>query len=1118
MSSPRARRTVVVLSALALLATPAPTHAGAATPPARVPPGLHEAAARLTATAGERAAKAPTSRLADSDAGLLARGDAERVPVVIKLDYDPAATYVGGVPGLEATSPAVTGRNLSTRAPAVRAHDTYAARREAVVVAAIRSVAPEATFGRSLRLVYGGVAAVVPAHRVRQIAGVDGVVAVQADALAQPLTDSSREFIGAPTVYGELGSDSTAGAGLIFANLDTGLWPEHPSFADLGNLAPPPPRADGTPRTCRFGDNPLTPATDPFVCQRKLIGGEDFLDTYDALFGDEGYPGTARDAGGHGTHTASTSAGNVVPRAEVLGVDRGAIGGVAPGAAVIGYRVCGPRGCYGSDSAAAVAEAILDGVDVINFSISGGTNPFSDPVELAFLDAYAAGVFVAASAGNDGPGAGTVNHLSPWVTSVAASTQTREFRSRLTLTGPGGAAASYTGATITAGAGPAPVVLAATAPYGDALCASPAPAGSFAGKVVACRRGVNARVEKGFNVLQGGAVGMILYNPALADVETDNHWLPTVHLADGSAFVAFLSANPGAVATWTAGQAASGQSDVMAAFSSRGPGGSFVKPDVTAPGVQILAGHTPTPEAIVNGPPGEYFQAIAGTSMSAPHVAGSALLLRALHPAWTPGQIRSALMTTATTDVVKEDLVTPADPFDMGAGRIDLHVAGDVSLTFDESAERYAALGNDPANAVHLNVPSINAPVMPGRLTTTRVATNNSSRRQSFTTAASSDAGSISVQPRRFSLDPGRSATVTVTIEAEPDGQQHFGAVRITAGRGATVHLPVAFVAQQSAVTLTQSCAPLTIERLGLSTCTVTARNGGANDTSVDLRTTTTGPLRVRGTTGATMTNDRTAVLDDAPLGGSLSGVPAVAPGASPYGYVPLDAFPDPLIVPVGDEEILNLELGGSTFTFAGNQFGTIGITSNGYAVAGGGSAEDVAFEGPGVPDPARPNNVLAPFWTDLDGTGETGILANVLSDGTNAWLVVEWRLHVFGNPTADRVFQLWAGLDGPEDLSFAYDPANLPGAPGIPLAVGAENVDGSGGSYRTTPPTGDQRVTSTDPTPGDSVTYVVTVQGWEPGTGTVTTTMEATGVAGTTEVSADIRVLRPRRGGSGPG
>ena len=146
------------------------------------------------------------------------------------------------------------------------------------------------------------------------------------------------------------------------------------------------------------------------------------------------YPDTARDSNGHGTHTATTAAGSPVASTTVLGIDRGAAHGVAPGARVAVYKVCGAEGCFGSDSAAAVGQAIEDGVDVINFSISGGTSPYTDPVELAFLDAYEAGVFVAASAGNEGPKAATVDHFGPWVTTVAASTQERAFQSTLTVT------------------------------------------------------------------------------------------------------------------------------------------------------------------------------------------------------------------------------------------------------------------------------------------------------------------------------------------------------------------------------------------------------------------------------------------------------------------------------------------------------------------------------------------------------------------------------------------------------------------------------------------------------------------------------------------------------------
>ena len=154
--------------------------------------------------------------------------------------------------------------------------------------------------------------------------------------------------------------------------------------------------------------------------------------TYDAVVGllPEEFP-SARDDNGHGTHTTSTAAGNARVEASVFGVPRGRVSGIAPRAHVAMYKVCGFEGCYTSDSAAAVQQAILDGVSVINFSIAGGANPYSDAVELAFLDAYNAGVFVAASAGNSGPGANTTDHRGPWVTTVAASTQRRSFVSQV---------------------------------------------------------------------------------------------------------------------------------------------------------------------------------------------------------------------------------------------------------------------------------------------------------------------------------------------------------------------------------------------------------------------------------------------------------------------------------------------------------------------------------------------------------------------------------------------------------------------------------------------------------------------------------------------------------------
>ena len=1054
-------------------------------------------------------AKGATTRSAVSDPALLASKSSKVVSVVVKLDHDAAATYRGGgAAKLRATSPLVTGRPLSGTSAAERSYDAYQASRERAFAAALAKLVPSARLGRSLRVVYGGVTVRLPENRAKDLLSISGVVAVQQDTLRQPLTDSSNEFIGSPTIWSQVGGQELAGAGLRFASIDTGIWPEHPSFAANPALPPRPTRGDGTEIPCTFGDNPLTPEVDVFGCNNKLIGGGPFLDTYNAVIGGEVYPDSARDSGGHGTHTASTSAGDVVGSAPIFGIERGPISGVAPGAEVLAYKVCGVGGCFSSDSAAAVGEAILDGASVINFSISGGTNPATDPVELAFLDAYSAGVFVAASAGNDGPAAGTVNHQSPWVTSVAASTQLRDFETILTLA-DGASSTNLVGSSLTHGVStPTPIVLATD--LGDALCEGPFTPGQFDGKVVACQRGTIGRVQKGANVLDGGAVGMILYNLPLQETETDNHFLPAVHLADGTDFLAFMAAHPGALASWPDGVKGTAQGDVMAAFSSRGPGGSFIKPDITAPGVQILAGNSPTPDEVASGPAGEYFQAIAGTSMSSPHIAGSALLVKALHPTWTPGQVKSALMTTALQSVVKEDLTTPADAFDFGSGRVDLTKAGDPGLTFDETADRYAQLSFDPITAPQLNVPSIDASVMPGEITVTRTATNSGTTTRKWSVHLTQPAsGTISVSPRSFRLAPGESAELTITISAPtgPSGQ-YFGQVTLVPTSGNALHLPVAFNRTPGDVALAQKCAPSILAINGTSTCTIKATNLGTVDTTADFTSTIEGSVHLVSASGATVTGPNTVELVGAPLSGVQAGVPSVAYGPSPFGgYLDLADF-GVAPVAVGDESIVNFDV--PEFSYASATYTQIGVTSNGYAVAGGGDSSDVDFVPQTLPDPAKPNNVLAPFWSDLDGGGADGVYAATLTDGVSSWVVIDWHVFVFGTTTLEK-FELVIGINGVEDITFGYDAGVTAPDPANGLTVGAENFVGTGGGQLAlapgTVPTDSVVVTSAPGAPGGTASYTVTIKGETVGPGRIETRMTTPVVPGTTVTRKVVRV-----------
>jgi hypothetical protein len=1116
MQRSRRRRSATVVSVMTIAALVLAVPAQAAGPD----PSKFTATA-ISPTASDTAPKSASGRLATSDATLLTRTDDAPVHVMVKLDYDATASYAGDVSGLAATSPSVTGKKLTGSSAPEVAYEGYTKGIDDTFRSSVAASIPAATVGQSLQRVYGGVAMTLPANQASKLTGLPGVAAVMTDELRQIDTDSSTTFIGAPTIWSQVGGQATAGKGVIFGDLDTGVWPEHPSFADNPALGDAPPRADGAARICNYGDNPLTPATDVFVCNHKLIGGQPFLETYNSLQDDQVYPDSARDSGGHGTHTTSTAAGGIVESAPIFGIDHGPISGVAPGAFVIEYKVCGVQGCFQSDSAAAVAQAILDGVNVINFSIGGGTAPFSDVVELAFLDAYNAGVLTAASAGNEGPGPSTAGHLSPWVLTVAASTQTRAFESTLTVT-DGAASATFVGSSVTRGLTAAtPIVLAQNIAGYDALCSTPLPVGAATGKLVACRRGVVGRIEKGSNVRQGGAAGMILYNLPLADTETDNHFLPTVHLADGTDFLAFLAAHPGATGSFPDGAKAVGKGDVMAAFSSRGPGGQFLKPDITAPGVQILAGNTPTPdEPLAAGPDGEYFQAIAGTSMSSPHIAGSAILLKAEHPTWSPGAIKSALMTTATTKVVKEDLVTPADPFDFGAGRVDLTKAGDTPVVFDETALRMLALGTDPILALNLNTPSINVPTMPGIVSVKRTATNVTDKTYEFRASTVSPAGSrISISPTRGKIRPGQSVTFEIRISSSaPDGQ-YFGQVNLESYGNPSLHLPVAFMNQQGDVSLTQTCAATTVKVGQKTTCTVTAANESFADTTVRLQSRVDNRLRITAATGAARDRGgRRATVDATVLAGKSDAVPAISaidPAQTPGGgYLDLAGFD---ITPnaIGDEEALNFDV--PAFVFGGQTYTRIGVVSNGYVVVGGaGGSQDIACCPPQkLPDPTRPNNVLAPYWSDLDGTGHPGVSVTTLTDGTNTWLVIQWNVGMFGVPSAaggDRNMQVWIGLNGTEDVTYQLDTNAI--APPVPasagLTIGAENGSGTGGAQLPGAPTvSSYLITTTPGQPGGSVTYTLTVRGSHRGLGQLTTSMRSDIVPGITRVATSITVTR---------
>jgi hypothetical protein len=465
-------------------------------------------------------------------------------------------------------------------------------------------------------------------------------------------------------------------------------------------------------------------------------------------------------------------------------------------------------------------------------------------------------------------------------------------------------------------------------------------------------------------------------------------------------------------------------------------------------------------------------------------------------------------MTTSVTDVLKEDEKTAADPFDMGAGRIDVGAAAKVTLTLDESTERMVELGADALTAVDLNLPSVNAPTMPGVVTTTRTVKNVTGQTQNVSvTASAGNDSKITVTPSQFAIRAGAAQTVTITLSSvAPYGKQQFGSIVLTPKKGAAMHLPVAFVHRQGSVGLAQECAPSEIAEDTISTCTVTATNLDPTEQTVTMGTTLTNNLKVSSVDGARQTGPRSVAMAPTTLAPSRPPVPHVAVGESPAGYLPLSLF-GIRPTPIGDEQIVNYTI--PAFQFAGEQHKGIGVDSNGYIVVGGGTAADNnCCELPTGPSTAPPNNVLAPFWTDLTGEGANGLYVASLTDGVRSWIVVEWQVSDWETHT-QRAFQVWIGVNGVEDVSYAYAGTGPWAAPGTqPFLVGAENKLGEGDMSATLPVGGqDLRVTSSGGSAGGVASYTIKVLGESTGLGTVRSELTAPGVRGATVVTSNIRV-----------
>ncbi len=730
---------------------------------------------------------------------------------------------------------------------------SYAGKLRAEQDELLMKAAPDARKIYSYLYGFNGFAAEMTATQAHKLRNMPQVLHVWEDEIRPLATNFSPGFLGLFESDGGLrGPEGLDGDGIIIGVIDSGINPEHPAMSDTKEADRPrlcrstwaevsflgrwlcrrfdkledklvfeaPENWNGI---CETGEN-----FDETHCNNKLIGARYFIagaETSGPI--DSGEIRSARDVDGHGTHTATIAAGNRV-QASIFGTLIGGVEGVAPRARVAVYKACWLRpgdtraSCNTSDLANAIDNAVADGVDIINYSVGSSMLQITAPDDIALMNATKAGVLAVVAAGNEGPNLGTIGSPAggPWAITVAASTRDGETSvEAMQINEPPSIAgkyavkeANFTPPLRDSDAIEAALILAdddnnasGTGTRADA-CEPLVNDTEMSGNIAFIERGGCNFDLKIQNAEDAGAVAAVVYsiagdpivmngNAALVDI-------PAVMIgqADGNLIVAEIEAGNDVTAVLEKSLLLTEPEtgNVMASFSARGPGPvhDIVKPDVTAPGVNILAGFSPE---TANSMPDETFAYLSGTSMSTPHVAGVAALLMQARPEWGPSMVKSALMTSARQDLVQSDGESVANPFDYGAGHIVPNDALDPGLVYDVSDGEFDAFAcgfDSPAvpearcdeleNAgvsfapEDLNQPSIGLARLANEKTVSRRVTNASDESQTFVAAVTAPPSiRVSVLPSSLSLGPGQTASFDITLvyESGPLDLWRFGSL-----------------------------------------------------------------------------------------------------------------------------------------------------------------------------------------------------------------------------------------------------------------------------------------------------------------------------------------------------
>ncbi len=757
---------------------------------------------------------------------------ATRKVYIVQLSEPSAAEFDAKTRPLASKTGASRTR-FNKSSPGVQA---YAARLAADQDKALQKAGPDAELIYRYQYGLNGFAARMHPSQAHKLAALPEVLQVWEDEIRPLTTDRSVAFLGLfEPKTGLRGTPGLDGDGIVIAMIDSGIAPEHPALQDTREADRPSmclstwaentflgqwlchrfekrddeilftPLEDWTGE-CQVGEG--FEATD---CNNKIIGARYFSAGAEASGPiDAGEIMSARDVDGHGTHTATTAAGNRV-KASIFNTFIGRIEGVAPGARISVYKACWLRpgdsraSCNTSDLANAIDAAVADGVDIINYSVGSSMTRITAPDDIALMAATKAGVFSVVAAGNDGPGLGSIGSPAggPWVITAAASTrdgnstsEAMEIKTPASIAGLYVAReANFTPELLSVGPLEGSLVLVddETDTASDA-CEALTNGDEVSGKIAFVQRG-NCEFElKIANAEDAGAVAVIVYNiagdPIVMTGDDGSAGIPAVMIgqADGNLILAELDRifDVTVLLDKSLFLKETDTGNTMATFSSRGQGPvlDILKPDVTAPGVNIIAGFTPD---AVNATQGENFAYLSGTSMSTPHIAGSAALLLQANPDWSPSALKSSLMTTARQNLTLADGETAANPFDFGAGHIVPNDAVDPGLVYDVSDDEFDAFACgiaspavSPARCTELsqagfsfagedlNQPSIAIAHLAGQQTVRRHVTNVSDESGNYTAEIVAPSGvAVSVVPSSITLAPGATTSFDVTFVFE---------------------------------------------------------------------------------------------------------------------------------------------------------------------------------------------------------------------------------------------------------------------------------------------------------------------------------------------------------------